>query len=58
MQTVDHRHRSDGRFDGTHALKEGVLGLVCADDGPRRTVVDHLFVGFFGTWRCLRNVAQ
>lgn len=53
MQTVNHGYGGDRRLDRAHALEERVLGLVRADDGPRGTVVDHLFVVLLGTWRRL-----
>ena len=55
LQAVHHGDGGDGLGHGAHALIEGVLGLVCADDGPGRPVVDHLFVGLFGTWRSLQT---
>ena len=58
MQAVDNRHWCHWIFNRAHALKEGVFGLVCTDDGPRRTVIDHLLVGLLRTWGGLQeNVA-
>ena len=55
LQAVHHGDGGDGLGHGAHALVEGVLGLVSADDGPGRSVVDHLFVGLFGTGRSLHT---
>ncbi len=48
IETVDDGYGCDGRLDGPHPLVERVLCLVRADDRPRRAVVDHLLVRFFG----------
>ena len=55
LQAVHHGDRGDGLGHRAHALVEGVLSLVCADDGPGCAVVDHLLVGLFGTGRGLHT---
>ena len=54
-ETVDDGHRGDTGVSRTHRLKERVLRLICADDGPRRTVVDHVLVWFLRTRRRLQT---
>ena len=53
LQAVHHGDGGDGLGHGAHALIEGVLGLVCADDRPGRPVVDHLLTGLLGAGRGL-----
>ena len=55
MERVDDWDGRDGRADRSHAFVKLVLGLVCADDGPCGTIVDHLLVGFFRARRCLKT---
>ena len=46
---MDDGHGGDGIPHGTHPFVKLIFGLVGADDGPRRTVVDHFLIGFFWT---------
>ena len=58
VERVDDWDGRDGRADRSHAFVKLVLGLVCADDGPCGTIVDHLLVGFFRARRCLKTNKQ
>ena len=55
---MDDGHGRDGSAHRSHALVELVLGLVRADDRPRRAVVDHLLVGLLRTRRRLEHDGQ
>ena len=54
MQTIDDRYGRDWGLDGAHALVEGILGFIRADNCPRGTVVDHLLVRLLRTGRRLK----
>ena len=56
LQAVHRGNRCDRQLYWSHAFVEHVLGTVRADDRPEGAVVDHLFIAFFWTGRCLVEI--
>lgn len=52
---MDGRDGRDGCPNRSHSFVELIFGLVCANDGPCGSVIDHFFVGLLGTWCRLFN---
>lgn len=50
LQRVDHWDGSDRTGCGTQSLVKAVLRLVRGNNGPRRSVINHLLVRLFWTW--------
>ena len=49
VEVTDGGDGSDRAADGAHPLEESVLHLVCRDNGPTSTVIEHLLGRIFGT---------